>query len=66
MRITLNSKDHEIPQNHTLTALLADLGLAGKPCAAEVNQNVVPRKEHPTRVLCEGDAVELVTLVGGG
>jgi len=26
----------------------------------------VPRREHETRVLMEGDRVELVTLVGGG
>lgn len=66
MRITLNGQEHDVPPNHTLKALLTDLGLDGKPCAAEVNQNVVPRKEHPTRVLHAGDTVELVTLVGGG
>ena len=31
-----------------------------------MNRDVVPRAEHPNRQLCDGDAVEIVTLVGGG
>src|SRR5205085_650257 len=34
--------------------------------AVEVNLGVVPRAEHAATVLADGDAVEIVTLVGGG
>ncbi|MGB2938329.1 MAG: sulfur carrier protein ThiS, partial [Phycisphaerae bacterium] len=34
--------------------------------AVEVNRELVPRSRHGARALAEGDAVEIVTLVGGG
>lgn len=50
----------------TVAALLAELGLAGQAVAVEVNQAVVPKKQHAQTVLKQGDKLELVTLVGGG
>ena len=50
----------------TVAALLDELGLAGQAVAVEVNQAVVPKKQHGETTLNEGDKVELVTLVGGG
>lgn len=46
--------------------LLAELGLAGRPAAVEVNGDVVPKAEHAARPIAAGDRVEIVTLVGGG
>lgn len=66
MRILLNGKPHDAPDNATIAVLLAELGVSGRPCAAEVNREVVPRREHESRQLVEGDIVEVVTLVGGG
>jgi sulfur carrier protein len=66
MTITVNGQPRQVEQGSTVAGLIADLGLAGQPCAAEVNRDVVPRREHAERVLQEGDTVELVTLVGGG
>jgi len=53
-------------QAATVEALLKELGLAGQAVAVEVNQAVVPKKQHAQAQLNEGDKVELVTLVGGG
>ena len=50
----------------TVEALLIELGLAGQAVAVEVNQAVVPKKQHGQARLNAGDQVELVTLVGGG
>ena len=50
----------------TVQALLAELGLAGQAVAVELNQAVVPKKQHGQATLNDGDQVELVTLVGGG
>ena len=50
----------------TVEALLVELGLAGQAVAVEVNQAVVPKKQHGEAKLADGDKIELVTLVGGG
>lgn len=66
MKILLNGEPTEIPQGETVADLLRRLSLADRPCAAEVNKRLVPRKDHALRHLREGDVVEVVTLVGGG
>ena len=48
------------------SSLRAELGLADRPVAVEVNLELVPRRLHADRPLAEGDRVEIVTLVGGG
>ena len=45
---------------------VAALGLAGRPLAVEVNEEVVPRARLAACMLKAGDRVEIVTLVGGG
>ncbi len=50
----------------TITDLIEALGLTGRPCAVEVNAAVIPKREHDTTPLRDGDKIELVTLVGGG
>jgi len=64
--IVLNGKTVEISGEKSLRGLIEGQGLGAGACAAEVNGKLVPRREHETRVLMEGDRVELVTLVGGG
>ena len=50
----------------TVADLLKELGLAGQAVAVEVNQAVVPKKQHDQTPIHSGDSIELVTLVGGG
>jgi len=50
----------------TIAALLDELGFTGQAVAVEVNQHVVPKKQHGETTLKRGDKIELVTLVGGG
>ena len=64
--ITVNAERRSFSQPLTVANLLAELGRDPKKLAVEVNLNVVPRAEHPTTELRDGDAVEIVTLVGGG
>lgn len=66
MTITVNGEQRQVEPGTTVADLVEQLGLAGKPCAAEVNRDLVPKREHASRALAEGDRVELVTLVGGG
>jgi thiazole synthase len=64
--ITLNGERRSFPAPLTISQLLEALGQGRRPVAVEVNQQVVPAAQHPQRRLDEGDAVEVVTLVGGG
>jgi sulfur carrier protein len=66
VRITVNGEPQEIPDGTTVAALVASLGLPRGPTAVEVNRELVPRSQHAARTLADGDAVEIVTLVGGG
>jgi len=65
--VTVNGQPHELPAGATVAALLATLSPPPKgPCAVEVNREIVPRSQHAARRLADGDAVEIVTFVGGG
>lgn len=66
MHVRVNGEAMELPAGITVAGLIERLGLAASICAAEVNQKLVPKREHGTHELREGDAVEIVTLVGGG
>lgn len=66
MRVIINGEETELPDGLTVRRLVERLGLADKPCAAEVNKSLVPKSRHETTTLRDGDRIELVTLVGGG
>jgi sulfur carrier protein len=65
MDLTLNGEPRAVAGT-TVADLVAELGLAGRAVAVEVNRQVVPRREHETTPLRDGDSIEVVTLVGGG
>lgn len=66
MTIHLNGEPRDVPEGCTIAALLELLEVRMKGVAVERNQEVIPRAEHGSTVLSEGDRVEVVTLVGGG
>lgn len=66
MQLVVNGDSLEAPDGTTVAGLLSQLGLEGRPCAVEVNQELTPKSDHTQRTLAPGDRVEVVTLVGGG
>lgn len=66
MDIQLNGLPRHIEGESTLAALLRDEGLAERRVAVEVNAEIIPRSQHATHFLCEGDRVEIVHALGGG
>ena len=66
MQIQLNGEALDVEQDATVAQMLAHLEIQTNQIAVEVNLEVVPRTEHQTFTLHEGDAIEIVTLVGGG
>ncbi len=70
MQIQLNGEAYtlapDLTSAPTVEQLLESLGLAGRRIAVEVNEEIVPRSEHATTRLIEGDRVEVVHAIGGG
>jgi sulfur carrier protein len=66
MNIIVNGENRDVPAGSTVASLLESLELGTKFVACERNLDVVPRAQHETTVLEEGDRLEIVTLVGGG
>ena len=66
MQVKLNGETRELPEAMTILQLLELLNVRRDSVAVEVNREIVPRARHAERRLEEGDAVEVVTFVGGG
>ncbi|HVY44745.1 MAG TPA: sulfur carrier protein ThiS [Minicystis sp.] len=64
--VTVNGERREVPAGTTVRGLVELLALGSGPVAVEKNGDVVPRAEHATTGLSDGDVVEIVHFVGGG
>jgi sulfur carrier protein len=66
VQVVINGTTQDVPDDLTVTALVAHLGLADGPVAVEINREIVPRAQHAARRVAAGDAIEIVHFVGGG
>ncbi|HZX15969.1 MAG TPA: sulfur carrier protein ThiS [Pseudomonas sp.] len=66
MHIQLNGEAFELPDGTTVAGLIDRLDLAGRRVAVELNLDIVPRSQHATTALRDGDQVEVVHAIGGG
>lgn len=66
MHIQLNGESFELPDGQTVADLLVRLDLVGRRVAVELNLDIVPRSQHASTSLAEGDQVEIVHAIGGG
>lgn len=66
MNIYLNGQPHQLSDKSTVTQLIEQLTLTGKRIAVELNQEIVPRSQHDTTFINEGDYLEIVHAIGGG
>jgi sulfur carrier protein len=66
MHIQLNGEAFELSDGTTVAGLIDRLDLAGRRVALELNLDIVPRSQHATTALREGDQVEVVHAIGGG
>ena len=65
MRIQVNGRLHEA-QATTLAGLIDELGYGDRKVGTAINQEFVRDRDRDTRVLQDGDAVEIVTPRQGG
>lgn len=66
MKITVNGKVLELPENTRLTEFLETRKVKREGVIAELNEKVMTRDLWAGVVLAEGDRLELISLVGGG
>ena len=66
MRLWVNGTEADVPEGMTVRGLVERLGLVGGPVAVERNRAVVPRAQHASTPLSDGDRLEIVHFVGGG
>ena len=66
MKVVVNGNPVELPNGSTVAALIRQLAVEEARVAVERNQEVVPRRTWAEAALRDGDAVEIVTFVGGG
>ena len=65
MELTVNGNTFTL-NGHSIADLITQLQLTGRRLAVEVNQEIIPKSEHPTFALQQGDKVEIVHAIGGG
>ena len=66
MHLVVNGDQQTVPDALTVRQLLEHLGFRPERVAVEVNRAVVKRAQHASQALKDGDAVEVVSFVGGG
>jgi thiamine biosynthesis protein ThiS len=66
MNILLNGQPHALPGSLTVAQLMESLAVSPAQVAIERNREIVPRSRYGEVMLAEGDAVEIVSFIGGG
>ena len=66
MTISINGAARELPSGTTLETLLELLGARRDGTAVALNDGVVPRADHASTALHEGDRLEIIVAVAGG
>lgn len=66
MTLIINAEPRSFPDNLTLSALIAQLGMKADRVAVELNLEIVPRERWEETALKDGDKLEIVHFVGGG
>jgi sulfur carrier protein len=64
--ILLNGTPMALSAQISIAVLLQQQDMAERRLAVEVNGTVVPRSQHDTVQLKDGDRVEIIQAIGGG
>ncbi|MEK6743990.1 MAG: sulfur carrier protein ThiS [Nitrospirota bacterium] len=66
MTIILNGKKKDVPDGITVIGLLGHLNIQHQRVAVERNGEIVKKADYAVTVLKDGDALEVVSFMGGG
>ena len=65
MQISINGDPRETSEG-TVLQLLDSLGLNPARIAVELNREILPKADYASRMVADGDKIEIVHFVGGG
>ena len=65
LQITVNGAPHAL-RGATVADLVAEMVLDPRAVAVERNQVIVARSSYKTTLIMDGDAIEIVSFIGGG
>ncbi|WP_447979675.1 sulfur carrier protein ThiS [Candidatus Nitrospira bockiana] len=66
MRIYVNGEPQTTGCDTSIAELLHRLEIRPERVAVEVNLQIVDKKDFSTRMLKDGDRVEIISFIGGG
>lgn len=66
IRVRVNGEHLRLAPQTALAAFLTEQQVPAHFVAVAVNNEVVPRADHASVILQDGDVVEIVRMVGGG
>jgi thiamine biosynthesis protein ThiS len=66
MLITVNGEKKDVSDGITVSGLLEHLNIQHQRVAVERNEEIVKKTAYGETVLKEGDALEVVSFMGGG
>ncbi len=66
MNILLNNKPEVLFEDSTIKNLLEKKNIKNKYYAIEVNKKIIPKSDHESYVIKDGDRIEIITAIGGG
>ncbi|MBU1627485.1 sulfur carrier protein ThiS [bacterium] len=66
MEITVNGEKLSIETAITMSNLLDELNIKREALAVELNKNILPKSEYDTKIIIDGDMLEIIQFVGGG
>ena len=66
IKIKLNGKEKQIPENFKIDKLINDLKIPIKKVAIELNQEILNKKKLHKIKLKKNDKIEIVHFIGGG
>ena len=66
MDLIINGEARTFPEPLSVAELVAELGMAGRRVALELNGEILPRSEFGQTMLASGDTLEIVQAIGGG
>lgn len=66
MQVWINGESSLLNAETTIRQLLVASQLEDRRVAVELNEEIVPRSQHDTCQIRDGDRVEIVHAIGGG
>ena len=67
MQLIINGETYaDLKVDMNVLELLAQLNLPKAKIAVELNREIVPKSGYTTVILQDGDALEIITFIGGG